>query len=146
MGLNEIVKSKRFRYIIASIVVIVIIASIIGWTTLKSENEFNITVLNLSGKELMVYLHIGNTTESGGTFGDLFEVFVTTNGIDDNESRTYTYDAPCKDIIVGVRTRNDSIGEEKIAQEAYYFQGLELYDLLVILQDSGERITITKMP
>ncbi len=142
MKFNEKFKVKKYRYLIISFfITIIIIISVIGWNILITEKEFKVTVLNLSGKTIMAFIFVFNNASNNR----YFNVEVTTNGLNNNASRSFNFRPLCKEFTVLVETRN-FLNDTTIAHAFHYFHSNEIYDLLVIVQNSGENVTITKMP
>jgi len=133
-------KDKNIKYLLVLIVIVCMVFLSYGsWYFLVKKDEFKVTILNLSGQELFVYVVLQNKSAI-----DYFDWEVTTNGLESNESRSFTFTPPCKKFYFTVRTADDNLNT--INWTYYTFQGDEFYNLMVIVQNSGENITITRMP
>ena len=127
------------KIITIGIIIVIIAVSAIAWYALTSRSGFKATVVNQSGVELYVHLFAYNDTE------DYSEADVTTNGLENNASRSFNFKPQCKDFTFLVETRTGGEIDTEIAHAFHYFYNNELYDLVVTVEDSGENITITKM-
>ena len=132
-------KNKSIITIIFTLVIIIIMVLTISiWNIATSGKEFKVTVLNKSGGELYVYIFVFNNTENYS------DVEVTTNGLDNDASRTFIFKPLCENPTVLVETRTGPPSETLISHAFHYFYNNELYDLQVLVKDYGENINITK--
>ena len=132
---------KKNKIIVSVIIAIILIIAlfVISFNILTSEREFKVTILNQSGREIFVLVHVKNNS------ADYFKIEVTTNGLENGETHSLIFKPTCKDFSVFIRTEIFQEGDfEKIANATYYFQGEEFYDLHVTIKDQGETIIIEK--
>jgi hypothetical protein len=130
-------KNNKNIAIVTVAVIIIVAISMIAWNILTPDKEFRVTVVNQSGDRLYVYIFVFNNTEGYS------DVDVTTNGLEDNDSRSFNYEPLCENFTFLVETR--TLDDTLISYEFHYFFNNEVYDLVVTIQDFGETITITKM-
>ena len=148
MKLNQNLKQKKFKYpLISLIIIIMVVLSVLSWNFFIRENEFKVTVLNLSNKELVIMVRIFyNTTNNNiPTKSESGPKKSQGGSLHSNESTSYIFTTSSKDVYIGVETE-DPYNLNSIKLVYYHYQDNELYNLLVIVQNSGENITFTKMP
>ena len=144
LKLNNLFKEKKLKYLLILVVIFSIITiSFICWYFLIREDEFKVVVLNLSGEEIMVVVSAINSVNDRTNFID--EQF-TGNGLGNDSGYTMVFSTTYTDFYLMVETRtNEPIGDT-IAQTYYHYNTTILYDMVVIIQDSGKNITLTRMP
>jgi len=127
------------RVMIAIVIVIIILIASFSFIFLTSQKQFKVTVLNLSNKDLEIFVRTFYNTSKGAP-NDAQCAFIKNN-----ESYSFTIKTIDTDFAIEIETENTSLWNT-INRVYHIYQSNELYDKLVIIQNFGENITIVKMP
>ncbi len=156
MKLSENIKDKKPKYmiIISFFLAFIIILSFMGWSILTSENELKLIVMNSYDKKSAISLYILKKDSSWST-GEGFLYTSFSDALEYGDSYAYHVKFDKTHKIIGIRLEaylyddylfGNISHSNAIASTVYYFTENNHYDLLAVIDSTGENITISKIP